>query len=231
MTSGGQKFASTQAYLPISEIKEGVVVMKDRSLRAVLIVSSLNFALKSEQEKDAIVSSYQSFLNSLSFPIQIVASSRKLDLSKYIDGIKGLATGQDNPLIKIQTEEYAAFIQKMLEYSNIMEKRFYVVIPYFPAGVEVTGKVNDLIGKKSKVPAGSFEDNKKKLLSRVEVALSGLSSVGLRCSSLATKDLLELYYTAYNPDTAQNQKLADIENFSEPVITSGTRTETPSEII
>jgi type IV secretory pathway VirB4 component len=223
MTSGGQKFASTQAYLPILEIKEGVVVMKDHSLRAVLIASSLNFALKSEQEKDAIVSSYQSFLNSLGFPIQIVASSRKLDLSKYIDGVRGLAGGQDNPLLKVQTEEYANFIEKMLEYSNIMEKRFYVVVPYFPAGVDVTGKVNDLVGKKTKVPAGSFEDNKKKLLSRVEIVLSGLSSVGLRCSSLATKDLLELYYTSYNPDTAQNQKLADIENYGEPIVSAGAK--------
>jgi type IV secretory pathway VirB4 component len=222
MTKGGKQLASTQAYLPISEIKEGVVVMKDHSLRAVLIASSLNFALKSEQEKDAIVSSYQSFLNSLTFPIQIVASSRKLDLSKYIDGIKGLAAGQENPLLKVQTEEYAGFIEKMLEYSNIMEKRFYVVVPYFPAGVDVTGKVNDLVGKKSKVPIGSFEDNKKKLLSRVDIILQGLTSIGLRCSTLATKDLLELYYTSYNPDTAQNQKLADIENMNEPIISGGT---------
>jgi type IV secretory pathway VirB4 component len=231
MKQGGQKFASTQAYLPISEIKEGVVVMKDRSIRAVLIASSLNFALRSEQEKDAIVVSYQTFLNSLTFPIQIVASSRKLDLSKYIEGIRGLSSTQDNPLIKIQTEEYASFVEKMLEYSNIMEKRFYVVVPFFPAGVEVTGKVNDLVGKKTKIPAGSFEDHKKKLLSRVDIVLSGLTSVGLRCSSLATKDLLELYYTTYNPDTAQNQKLADIENFNEPIVSAGTRPEEPNVTI
>jgi type IV secretory pathway VirB4 component len=231
MKQGGQKLASTQAYLPISEIKEGVVVMKDRSLRAVIIASSLNFALRSEQEKDAIVSSYQTFLNSLTFPIQIVASSRKLDLTKYIDGMRALAGTQDNPLIKIQTEEYANFIEKMLEYSNIMEKRFYVVVPYFPAGVEVTGKVNDLVGKKTKVPAGSFEDHKKKLLSRVEIVLSGLSAVGLRCSTLATKDLLELYYTAYNPDTAQNQKLVDIENYNEPIVSAGNKPEEPNAAI
>jgi hypothetical protein len=113
----------------------------------------------------------------------------------------------------------------MLEYSNIMEKRFYVVVPYFPAGIEVTGRVNDMVGKKSKVPVGSFEDNKKKLLARVELILSGLTSVGLRCSSLTTKDLLELYYTAYNPDTAQNQKLTNIENFDEPIVSLGVKTE------
>jgi hypothetical protein len=149
-----------------------------------------------------------------------VASSRKLDLTKYIDGIKGLAGSQENPLLKLQTEEYAGFIEKLLEYSNIMEKRFYVVVPYFPAGVDVSGKANELVSKKNKIPVGSFEENKNKLMSRVDVVLQGLNSVGLRCSTLATKDLLELYYTSYNPDTAQNQKLADIEALSEPIVSS-----------
>ncbi len=219
MTRGNKEIASTQAYLPISEIKEGVVVLKDNSLRAVLIVSSVNFALKSEQEKDAIISSYQEFLNSLTFPIQIVASSKKLDLSKYIQSLKELATSQGNPLIKVQTEEYAGFIEKLLQYSNIMEKRFYVVVPYFPAGVNIEGGIKDLLGKKQKVPAGSFEDNKKKLLDRVDRVIEGLTAVGLRCSTLSTKDLLELYYTSYNPDTAQNQRLADIESLDQKVIT------------
>ncbi len=195
--------------------------MKDQSLRAVIIASSLNFALKSEEEKDAIVSSYQSFLNSLEFPIQITASSRKLDLSNYLQGIQKLSETQTNPLVKVQTDEYVAFIQKLLEYSNIMEKRFYIIVPYFPAGVEVEGKVNDLLGKKkSKEAAGSFAENKKKLLGRVDIILAGLSGIGLRCSTLATKDLLELYYTAYNPDTAQNQKLIDVDSLNKPIVTT-----------
>jgi hypothetical protein len=221
MSRGNQKFASTQAYLPISEIKEGVVIMSDHSLRSVLIVSSVNFALKSEQEKDAIIASYQGFLNSLNFPVQIVASSKKLHLTSYILNIRNVAQNQTNPLLKIQTEEYANFIEKLLEVSNIMEKRFYVVVPLFPAGVNVEGGVNNLIGKKKAVPAGSFEENKRKLLARVDRIVEGLSSVGLRCSSLDTKDLLELYYTSYNPDTAENQKLVDIESIENVVIEGG----------
>lgn len=221
MNRGNQNLASTQAYLPISEIKEGVVVIRDQSLRAVLIVSSVNFALKSEQEKDAIIASYQSFLNSLNFPVQIVASSKKLHLTHYINSLKTLSQSQTNPLLKIQTEEYSRFIEQLLEVSNIMEKRFYAVVPYFPAGVNVEGGIKDLMGKKQAVPAGSFEENKKKLLSRVDRIVEGLSSVGLRCSALDTKDLLELYYTSYNPDTAENQKLVDIEAIENPVIEGG----------
>lgn len=152
MNRGNQNLASTQAYLPISEIKEGVVVMRDQSLRSVLIVSSVNFALKSEQEKDAIIASYQSFLNSLNFPVQIVASSKKLHLTNYINSLKTLGQNQTNPLLKIQTEEYSRFIEQLLEVSNIMEKRFYVVVPYFPAGVNVEGGIKDLIGKNKPFP-------------------------------------------------------------------------------
>ncbi len=221
MNRGKQKIASTQSYLPIKEIREDVVVMSDSSLRAGLIISSVNFALKSEQEKDAIISSYQGFLNSLGFPIQIVASSKKLHLNHYLGEIKEKAQNQENPLLKVQTEEYVRFVEKLLEVSNIMEKRFYVIVPYFPAGVNVEGKVGDLIGKKPKVPAGSFADNKKKLLSRVDRVIEGLTSVGLRCSALGTKDLLELYYTSYNPDTAENQKLIDIEAIDSPIVEAG----------
>lgn len=221
MNRGNQNLASTQAYLPISEIKEGVVVMRDHSLRSVLIVSSINFALKSEQEKDAIIASYQSFLNSLNFPVQIVASSKKLYLTNYINSLKTLGQKQINPLLKIQTEEYSRFIEQLLEVSNIMEKRFYAVVPYFPAGVNVEGGIKDLMGKKQVVPAGSFEENKRKLLSRVDRVVEGLSSIGLRCSALDTKDLLELYYTSYNPDTAENQKLVNIEVIENPVIEGG----------
>lgn len=221
MNRGSQNLASAQAYLPISEIREGVVVLSDGSLRAVLIVSSLNFALKSEQEKDAIISSYQGFLNSLNFPLQLVASSKKLHLTKYISTIKNLGQSQQNPLLKIQTEEYANFIEKLLEVSNIMEKRFYVVVPYFPAGVNVDGTFKDLLGKKKAGLSESFEENKKKLLFRVERITEGLTSIGLRCSPLDTKNLLELYYSSYNPDTAENQKLIDLDSIENPVVEGG----------
>lgn len=208
MTQGGSKKieASTQAYLPIAEIKEGTVVMKDHSLKAVIIVSALNFALKSEEEKNSIIYSYQNFLNSLSFPIQIVSNSRKLDLSHYISKVQEMAAGQTNPLLKVQTEEYATFINELLEQSNIMEKRFYVVVPYYPGGVEALS--NNPLKKKAAAPVGNFEEHKKSLLSRVEEIISGLSSIGLRCAALGTEDLFQLYYSLYNPELAKNQKVS-----------------------
>ncbi len=218
-----KEYASTQACLPVSEIKEGVVVMNNRSLRSVLVVSSLNFALKSEGEKDAIVASYQSFLNSLNFPIQIIAHSRKLDLSNYINAVRSAANNQESKLMKLQTEEYANFIEKLLEVSNIMEKRFFVVVPYFPAGVNVTGKSIDIMGKKSnKEAVGHFDDHKKKLLSRVDLIIQGISSIGLRCSTLSTEDLLELYYLSYNPDAAMSNSVRNTEGLGEEIVTMGT---------
>lgn len=218
---GNKKIASAQAYIPISEIKDGVVVLNDGSLRSVLMVSSLNFALKSEEEKDAIIYSYQNFLNSLGFPIQIVASSKKLHLTKYISTIKDLAREQQNPLLKLQTDEYANFIEKLLEVSNIMEKRFYVVIPYFPAGVNVEAGLGSMANKKKNTPKGSFEENKKKLMFRTERIVEGLASMGLRCIYLDTKNLLELYYTSYNPDTAENQKIINIDSLESPYVERG----------
>lgn len=207
MTQGGNKVtASAQQYLPIGEIKEGTVVMKDHSLKAVIIVSALNFALKSEQEKESIIYSYQSFLNSLSFPIQIVANSRKLDLSVYLKSIRDAGSAQTNPLLKMQTEEYHSFVKELLETSNIMEKRFFVVVPYYPSGIEAAN--SSLLKKKHAAPvSGNFEEHKKSLLSRVEEIMSGLSGIGLRCAILGTEDLLQLYYSLYNPEVSQNEKV------------------------
>lgn len=215
----GQKVeASTQAYLPISEVKEGVVAMKDTSLRAVIIVSSLNFALKSDQEKDAIIVSFQDFLNSLDFPIQILATSRKLNLDNYLGEISKLSEGQKNPLLKIQTDEYLSFLNELLTYSNIMEKRFFVVVPYYPAGVDISKGLPNPFAKKEDVPKTSFDDGKRMLSERVESVIAGLSSVGLRCVALGTEDLLELYYTIYNPDTAKSEKIKGIKDIDVPIV-------------
>jgi len=211
--------ASTQAYLPIKEIKEGVVLMSDHSLKAVVMVSAMNFALKAEDEKNAIIFSYQSFLNSLDFPIQIVASSRQLDLSNYLESVRAAAETQQNPLLKIQSEEYINFVNELLEYSSIMEKRFYVVIPYYPSGVEAVAGAAALLKKQQAAPeAAKFPEYKQKLTERTQIVISGLSGMGLRCAALGTEDLLELYYTLYNPDTAKNQKLANISNIDVPVV-------------
>lgn len=218
--------ASTQAYLPVSEIKEGVVVMKDKSLRSVIIVSSLNFALKSEDEKSAIISSYQSFLNSLSFPLQIIASSRKIDLSGYLKSIKEASAKQSSPLIKLQTDEYHNFLSELLEHSNIMEKRFYVIVPYYPSGVEDVSGIANPFKKKGGEPVGSFEEQRNELMQRTQEIISGLASVGLRCVALGTEDLLELYYASYNPDLSKTQKVGGVQDVDIPIISgSGQREE------
>lgn len=193
--------------------------MNDKSLRAVVIVSSLNFALKSDTEKNAVLVSYQSFLNSLGFPIQILCNSRSLDLSQYLANVKEMARTQQNPLIKLQTDEYHNFIKKLLEESSIMEKRFFVIIPYYPGGIEVPGQ-KKLFGQQDKnIAPGSFEEHKRQLLSRVEEVIGGISSVGLRCSTLSTEELLELYYSIYNPDVARNQKVSDLKDLNVSVTT------------
>lgn len=214
--------SSTQAFLPIAEIKEGTVVMRDGSLRGVILVSSLNFALKSDEEKDAIVMSFQNFINSLDFPIQIVANSRKLDLSAYLASVQAEAAKLQSSLIKLQAEEYISFVNGLLETANIMEKRFFVVVPYYPTpGMEDVPGIKSLAKKKQETPQGNFDINKKALLSRIEEIIQGLMGVGLRCAALGTEDLLELYYSMYNPDTARNQKISGIEEANVSVISGG----------
>lgn len=203
--------------------------MKDGSMRAVVIVSSFNFALKSEDEKNAILTSYQDFLNSLSFPVQIVANSRKIDLSLYLNEVKNAAARQPNPLIKLQTEEYHNFIQQLLEVSNIMEKRFYVVVPFYPFGINTSTGLPNPFQKKNATPTGSLGENRKKLLSRVEEVITGLSAVGLRCAALGTEDLLELYYSIYNPDTAKNQKIKNADDFNIALTTGNEMAQTVAE--
>lgn len=195
--------------------------MNDKSLRSVIIVSSLNFALKSEEEKNAILVSYQTFLNSVSSPIQILASSRKIDLSNYLGTVQQAAAAQTSPSIRLQTEEYHNFLNELLEYSNIMEKRFYVIVPYYPSGVESLETVPNPFKKNKNTQSTSFEEDKKLLLQRTEEIISGLTSIGLRCVALGTEDLLELYYSAYNPDVAKNQKVGGTDNVDIPIISVG----------
>lgn len=195
--------------------------MKDHSLKAVIMVSSLNFALKSEQEKDATVAAYQSFLNSLNFPIQILCQSRNLDLKNYLEGVKNSGYAQGNPLLKLQVDEYINYVNTLLESASVMEKRFFVVVPYYPGVANEVPGIDMLIGKKQEtIISTSFENNKNALLERVESVIQGLASVGLRCASLGTEDLLELFYTIYNPDVAENQKIPRPEEIDVPIIKS-----------
>lgn len=212
--------ASTQAYLPIQEVKDGVVVLKDGSLRAVLMTSAVNFALKSAGEQDAIIYAYQRFLNSLNFPIQILVQSRRLDLDFYLDKLSKRAEAQEVELVKLQILEYSEFIKRLISVTNIMDKRFFVVVPFFPAASEQVGKgVSKLFATgpdqtNVKIPEAEFQKNKVQLMQRVEALASGLGGVGLRAATLNSEELVELFYSIYNPSTSTKQRLVNVDELT-----------------
>lgn len=214
--------SSTQAHLRFGEIRENVLVLKNGGLRTVLKTSSINFNLKSEQEQNAIINSYQGFLNSLEFPIQIVVRSKKLDLDDYIDQIKELGKKQTNPLLQEQTLEYAQYIEKLIEYADIMDKEFYVVVPYDAENPKQTpsmfqGFFQRLSPKDSNADVDKrrkgFPEQKKALTQRVNVVKSGLENCGLQVDELDTKELIALFYNVYNPLTSRSQKLKEFDKF------------------
>ncbi len=209
---------STLRFLPIGEIHDDTVIMKDGSLRVIIDVTSINFSLKSEQEQDAMIMSYQNFLNSLEFPIQIYIRSKKLELDDYIAELKVISMNQQNQLLKNQTQEYITFISKLVEFADIMEKKFYVIVPYDPGKPTIAKGMwqifmdsinpdDSLLKYKSRLRY--FADNKKKLVQRTSVIQSGLENCGLATKVLDTKELIQLYYSIYNPITALSQKLRD----------------------
>jgi type IV secretory pathway VirB4 component len=192
---------STQQFLEIEDIREGVLILKDKSLRGILVVSSLNFALKSEEEQNAIIYQFQNFLNSLDFPIQIYIQSRKLNITGYLEKLKELEEKQKDKLLKIQTREYRNFIESLLAKGSIMAKNFYVIIPFYPLQI-TPGKIK----KEPKTPALSneqFERAKTQLWQRVEFVAHGLRSCGLFCAPLSTEELIELFWSIYHPQEAE----------------------------
>lgn len=207
--------ASTQRFLPFSEIKEDCVVLKDGSLRAVLLVSSINFALKSEDEQNAIIQAYVSFLNSFDFPLQILIQSRKLNINPYLEKLKIIEKQQTNELLKAQINEYRSYISELIKIGQIMTKRFYLTVPYNPLSDKKKGffrKIIDLFGPGVflKLRKEEFGKRKRELYQRVEHIVGGLNSVGLNVIPLDTQGLIELYYNSYNPDISETQKLPDL---------------------
>lgn len=208
---------STQLHLRVAEVRNDTLVLKNGGVRAVLEADSINFNLKSEPEQESIIAGYQSFLNTLDFPLQIVVQSKKLDLDNYLADLKSKGEKQQNPLLQKQTYEYVEYIERLLEYADIMDKKFYVVVPYesFKSQkVSFFGKVlarlkireleSDFVRRKKE-----FDQLKKGLESRVNTVQAGLESCGLKIKRLETKELVELFYRSYNPELARNEKLDD----------------------
>jgi len=213
--SGNKPAASTQRYIDIAQIQDDVVIMKDGTLRSVVLTSSLNFSLKSEQEQNATVASYVQFLNSLKFPIQIVIQSRKLNIDHYLETLKQKEKEQTNELLKLQIGEYRNYIGELIELSEIMTKRFYVVVPLTPTADgqrKFMDRLQNLFIPASKVTLQRkrFLDRRQELSQRVELVLSGLYGMGLSAAVLNTQNLIELYYQSYNPETSEYQKVEDI---------------------
>ncbi len=194
--------ASAKQFLAIDTIREDVIVLKEGGLRVILMCSSLNFALKSADEQDAITYQYQNFLNSLDFPLQFVIHSRKLNITPYIDSLRTRQKDEDNELLKIQINEYIDFITSFVDTSNIMSKTFYVVIPFTPSVLQQKGVASSFLNLFKPTPAndaGPFEEQKNQLWQRVDAVVSGLRRIGVRSVPLNTEELIELFYGLYNP--------------------------------
>lgn len=213
--------ASTQAFLEIEDIKEGVIVLKNKELRGVLLVSSQNFALKSAEEQTSIIYAFQNFLNTLDFPAQIIVNSRKLNITPYLDELKELENHQTNDLLKIQTASYREFIKELVAQQTIMTKQFFVVVPYTLQEALGVG----IIKKKFKIPSlfnlfnpqktkseeeklrimneENFQRCKTQLWQRMEFVAMGLKRCGLEAVPLTTPELIELFWAIHHPDEAE----------------------------
>jgi len=198
--------AASQSVLDIDEIRDGALILKNHSLRAILMASSVNLALKSADEQTAIIMQFQNFLNSLEFTVQFFIQSRKLNIQQYLDTLKERVKLQTNDLLKVQIEEYIEFVRTFVAASSIMTKTFYVVIPYSPP-IVAEGKIGRLarflsFGKKEDqkgLAPEAFEEYKKQLWQRVDQVIQGLAGTGVRAVPLNTEEIIELFYGLYNP--------------------------------
>jgi len=182
---------TVQEILEVEDIREGVVILRDNSLRGILAVSSMNFALKSDEEQAAIIYQFQNFLNSLDFPIQILIQSRRINLTPYIDELKELEKKQPNELLRLQTEDYRKFIESIAQKGIIMTKNFYVIVPFYLPPV------------KKKMTEQEFEAARTQLFQRMEFVATGLRRCGLYCIPLGTQELIDLFWTHFHPEEAE----------------------------
>lgn len=199
-----KKTAAAQEFVPIKEVRGGIMVLKDNTLVGVLLASSLNFALKSGDEQNAITAQFQSFLNGLDFTIQIFVQSRRLDIRPYIALLEDRLRVQVEDLMKIQIREYIEFVKLFTERADIMSKRFFVVVPYTPPIVDVKKTIKkkffssgDLTAREEKEQG--FEEYKTQLEQRMSIVQQGLIRTGIRSVPLGTEEVIELLYREFNP--------------------------------
>jgi len=208
---------STQAHIPLSAVYDDVIITKKGLFSQVVMVNSLNFGLKSEEEQNAIIGQYQAFLNSLAYPVQITMHSKQLDLSNYVKDLEARIPQEPNELVRYQIQEYVDFIQKLISIANIMDKKFFISVPYQlpPNELPKGGFFSSIFGSNLqhlKVPLKKFVQIKSELEQRTGNVISGLMSMGITSQTLTTKQLIELFYRTYNPEEAMREKISgDVE--------------------
>lgn len=203
-----QNRASTQDFVPIRDVRNNIVVLKNGQLCTILIASSINFALKSLDEQQAILQQFQSFLNTIDFSLQFYTQSRRLDIEPYLQKLAGREIGQDNDLMRIQLREYIQFIRTFVSEVDVMTKNFFVVIPYTPISVDLKQNISTLFGSKksqAKIDEDKIQENLMQLQQRVSLVEQGLNRVGVRTIALKNEELVELFYHIFNPLEAKTK--------------------------
>lgn len=235
---------STQNSLQIAEIRDGIVIMNDGTFRSVLMLKSINFDLMSPQEQEAVEFAYQGFLNSLYFPIQVFVRSQKVDLQPYIEKLDKIRTEHDNMLLAMLMEDYLIYMDNLAQQTNIMDKKFYIIIPYDKSTESAKKAIasdsrNFLTGLMSMfsnqethvvVNENDLETAKSELRNRVQAVLSGLAQCGVQGLPLDTQELIELYYDTYNPDTATRQQLKNFDDLTADIVQKGEGTATQAHL-
>ncbi|PIQ91995.1 MAG: hypothetical protein COV69_04010 [Parcubacteria group bacterium CG11_big_fil_rev_8_21_14_0_20_39_14] len=192
----------SQKFIEIADIKNNALVMKNGTLRSVLACSSINFALKSEDEQNALLYQFQNFLNSLDFPVQFIIQSRKINIEDYLKTLEKFEEGQENELLKLQISEYREFIKALVEGVNIMTKSFYFVVPF--SVMETKGTMEVLGARKAfRLREEDLQRCRSQLLQRVEFLVQGLRRCGVHSVMLGDLELTELFWAMYNPKLAE----------------------------
>lgn len=222
---------STQNTLEIAELREGMAIMRDGSFRAVIACKSINYDLMSSREREGVEYSYQNFLNSLNFPVQILVRSQRVDIAPYLDKLDKIRRNQDNMLLGVLMDDYINFVDILSQEANIMDKSFFIVVPFYPTGDlnNIKEQTKGFFGRIFSKPAAqitkidrmTWDKARDEIKNRVDSVTGGLFQMGIKSVQLNTKELGELYYNAYNPDTAVREPLGDFENITTTFVRKG----------
>jgi type IV secretory pathway VirB4 component len=202
------KGTATQTFVALKEIRDGIAILKDGSFRAIVMVSSINYELKSADERAAILTKFQNFLNTIDFSVQLYVQSRRLDIGPYIELLATREAEQENDLMKTQLREYMGFIQTLTESNDIMTKNFFIVVPYSPAALPIGKGIKSAMGtifgktgqRTDMLAADAFEEHRSQLEQRLAIVEQGLAGIGIRSVVLGTNEIIDLFYHIFNPE-------------------------------